>query len=46
MCGRLPVGKGFLTVMQSWSVLPHLEAYYKAWDLPALTPFSVYNSKR
>ena len=22
MCGRLPVGKGFFTVMQSWSVLP------------------------
>ncbi len=27
-------------------LLPHLEAYYKAWDLPALEPYSVYNSKR
>ena len=27
-------------------LLPHLEAYYKAWDMPALEPYSVYNSKR
>ena len=27
-------------------LLPLLEAYYKAWDLPARTPYSVYNSKR
>ena len=27
-------------------LLPHLEAYYKAWEMPALTPYSVYNSRR
>ncbi len=27
-------------------LLPHLEAYYKAWEMPALTPYTVYNSKR
>ena len=27
-------------------LLPHLEAYYQAWDMPELTPYSVYNSKR
>ncbi len=27
-------------------LLPHLEAYYQAWEMPALEPYSVYNSKR
>ena len=27
-------------------LLPHLEAYYQAWEMPALTPYSVYNSRR
>ncbi len=27
-------------------LLPHLEAYYRAWEMPALTPYTVYNSRR
>ncbi len=27
-------------------VRPHLEAHYRAWDLPALVPYSIYNSRR
>ncbi len=27
-------------------LLPHVEAYYQAWDMPALEPYTVYNSRR
>ncbi|MCH8154409.1 MAG: amidohydrolase family protein, partial [Proteobacteria bacterium] len=27
-------------------LLPHLEAYYQAWEMPQLTPYSLYNSRR
>jgi hypothetical protein len=27
-------------------LLPHIEAYYRAWDVPELVPYTVYNSRR
>ncbi|MCH6588607.1 MAG: amidohydrolase family protein, partial [Proteobacteria bacterium] len=27
-------------------LLPHLEAYYQAWEMPQLTPYSLYNARR
>ncbi len=27
-------------------LLPHLEAYYRAWEMPPLEPYTVYNSRR
>ncbi len=27
-------------------LLPHMEAYYRAWDIPELAPYTVYNSRR
>lgn len=27
-------------------LLPHVEAYYRAWDIPELAPYTVYNSRR
>lgn len=27
-------------------LLPHIEAYYRAWEIPDLVPYTVYNSRR
>lgn len=27
-------------------LLPHIEAFYRAWDVPELVPYTVYNSRR
>lgn len=27
-------------------LLPHIEAYYRAWDVPELVPYTVYNTRR
>lgn len=27
-------------------LLPHIEAYYRGWDIPELVPYTVYNSRR
>ncbi len=45
-------GTGFLlgTEMGRFALverlLPHVEAYYRAWDAPELAPYTIYNSRR
>jgi hypothetical protein len=28
------------------ALLPHVEAYYRDWEMPSLAPYSIYNSRR